>query len=207
MKYALIAILSFMLLAAWPDVSFSQSVPSNKPQARKFKHNSKVEKKYEKDQTTVYLRPMTIKNVPGSIEAQILNEGKRTATIPSEILWMTAYFVSPGKVLVKPRFIVIGFRSWTLDQTKYATDHVLTIDLDGSSINLGPMEVMERRIDPNMELQGKQYFFESLELPLPYETFERITKAEKVKMALGGTEFQLQNEHLEAFRDLISRVE
>ena len=207
MKYALIGFLSLILLPAWSDLGLSQSVPSNKPQARKFKHNSKVEKKYDKDQTTVYLRPMTIRNVRGSIEAQIINEGKKTETIPSEVLWMTAYFVTPGKVLVKPRFVVIGFRSWTMDKTKYANDHSLTIDLDGSLINPGPMEVVERRIDPNMELHGNQYFFESLELPLPYETFSRITKAGNVKMTLGGTEFQLRNEHLEAFRDLISRVE
>jgi hypothetical protein len=207
MKYILIGFLSLTLLLAWSDLSLSQSVPSNKPQPRKFKHNSKVEKKYDKDQTTVYLRPMTMRNVRGSIEAQIINEGKKTETIPSEVLWMTAYFVSPGKVLVKPRFVVIGFRSWTLDKTKYASDHTLIIDFDGSSINLGPMEVVERRIDPNMELHSNQYFLESLELPLPYETFLRITKADKVKMTLGGTEFQLGNEHLEAFRDLISGVE
>jgi hypothetical protein len=94
-----------------------------------------------------------------------------------------------------------------MDQTKYAVDRTLMIDLDGSVLNLGPMEVVERRIDPNMELHSNQYFIESLELPLPYETFLRITNAGKVKMTLGGTEFQLTNEHLEAFRDLISRVD
>ncbi len=207
MKYSLIGFLSLILLLAWSDLSPSQSIPANKPPSRKFKHNSKVEKKYDKDQTTVYLRPMTIRNVWGSIEARIVNEGNKTETIPSEVLWMTAYFVSPGKILVKPRFVVIGFRSWTLDETKYAGDRTLMIDLDGSLINLGPMEVLERRIDPNMELHSHQYFLESLELPLKYETFLRITKAGKVKMTLGGKEFQLGSEHLEAFRDLISRVE
>jgi hypothetical protein len=204
MKYSLIGFLSLILLLTCSDFSPSQTIPANK---RKFKHNSKVEKKYDKDQTTVYLRPMTIRNVRGSIEAQIINEGKRTETIPSEVLWMTAYFISPGKLLVKPRLVVIGFRSWTMDQTKYAVDRTLMIDLDGSVLNLGPMEVVERRIDPNMELHSNQYLIESLELPLPYETFLRITNAGKVKMALGGTEFQLTNEHLEAFRDLISRVD
>lgn len=204
MKYSLIGSLSLILLLTCSDFSPPQTIPANK---RKFKHNSKVEKKYDKDQTTVYLRPMTIRNVRGSIEAQIINEGKRTETIPSEVLWMTAYFISPGKLLVKPRFVVIGFRSWTMDQMKYAVDRTLMIDLDGSVLNLGPMEVVERRIDPNMELHSNQYLIESLELPLPYETFLRITNAGKVKMALGGTEFQLTNEHLEAFRDLISRVD
>jgi hypothetical protein len=207
MKYSLIGSLSLILLLTCSEFSPSQSIPPNKPPARKFKHNSKVEKKYDKYQTTVYLRPMTIRNVRGSIEASIINEGKKTETIPSEVLWMTAYFISPGKVLVKPRFVVIGFRSWTMDQTKYAVDRTLMIDLDGSVLNLGPMEVVERRIDPNMELHSNQYFIESLELPLPYETFLRITNAGKVKMTLGGTEFQLTNEHLEAFRDLISRAD
>ena len=207
MKYSLIGSLSLILLLTCSEFSPSQSIPPNKPPARKFKHNSKVEKKYDKYQTTVYLRPMTIRNVRGSIEASIINEGKKTETIPSEVLWMTAYFISPGKVLVKPPFVVIGFRSWTMDQTKYAVDRTLMIDLDGSVMTLGPMEVVERRIDPDMELHSNQYFVESLELPLPYETFLRITNAGKVKMTLGGTEFQLTNEHLEAFRDLISKVD
>ena len=187
---------------------FAQNGAQVKPATRKFKHKSKVETIYDKtkNQTTTYLRPMTIAVARGTLEAQIWNEGKRTETIPSETIWLTAYFVSPGKVLTKPQSVVIGFRSWTLDKTKYDNDRSLVINLDGASARLGQMELLERRLDPNMQLNDHRYFVESLEMPLPYETFLRITNAATVKLTVGGTEFLLADENLEAFRDLLSRI-
>lgn len=187
---------------------FAQSSAQTKPPTRKFKHNSKVETIYDKtkDQTTTYLRPMTIASVKGTLDARIWNEGKRVENIPSEKIWLTAYFVSPGKVLTKPQNVVLGFRSWTMDQTKYDNDRSLAINLDGVSTSLGQMELLERRVDPNMQLSDHRYYFESLEMPLPYETFLRITNASTVKVSVGGTELVLGNENLEAFRDLLSRI-
>lgn len=180
-----------------------------KPPTRKFKHNSKVETIYDKtkNQTTAYLRPMTIASARGTLEAQIWNEGKRTETIPSERVWLTAYFVSPGKILTKPESVVIGFRSWTMDKTKYDNDRSLVINLDGTSTKLGQMELLERRVDSNMQLSDHRYYLESLEKPLPYETFLQLTNAATVKLTVGGTEFLLANENLEAFRDLLSRIQ
>jgi len=187
---------------------YAQGNSSAKPQVRKFKHNSKVESTYDKtkDLTTTYLRPMTVTSAPGSIDVQMMGDGKKTRTLPGEVLWMTAYFVSPGKAVVKPQTVVLGFRSWTMDQTKYSNDRTLVIDLDASTINLGPMELVERRLDPNMEFPDHRYFVESLEMPMPYELFLRITNAGKVKLTLAGTELSLRTEQLEAFRDLVSRV-
>lgn len=188
---------------------FAQSSAQVKPPTRKFKHNSKVETIYDKtkNQTTTYLRPMTIASAKGTLDAQIWNEGKRIENIPSAKIWLTAYFVSPGKVLTKPQNVVIGFRSWTMDKTKYDNDRSLVINLDGASTSLGPMELLERRVDPNMQLNDHRYYFESLEMPLPYETFLRITNASTVKVTVGGTELLLGNENLEAFRDLLSRIQ
>src|SRR5437588_1181681 len=208
LRYIGSSLLFFFTLTLFPPPGCAQANASAKPQVRKFKHNSKVESIYDKakDQTTTYLRPMTVTSAPGSIEAQIMSEGKKTETIPGEVLSMTAYFVSPGKTAVKPRSVVLGFRSWTMDKTKYDNDRTLVIDFDASSINLGAMELLERRLDPNMELSNHRYFVESLEMPLPYETFLRITNAAKVKLTLAGTELSLRSEHLEAFRDLVSRI-
>jgi hypothetical protein len=207
MRHILIVFLAGVLLLCYPHYGSAQGTAATKPPARKFKHNSKVETIYDKgkDQTTVYLRPMTMRYVKSSIEARIVNEG-RTDVLPAEVLSLTAYFNSPGKVLVKPQFVVIGFRSFAMDKTPYTNDRTLIVHRDGSTENLGSMEIMEHRIDERMSAGPVRYIVESLELPIPYESFLRITKAKKATMILGGTELQLQNEHLEAFRDLVSRV-
>jgi len=205
MKYFLIALLFIFIFSA---AALAQGNASTKPPIHKFKHNSKVEVIYDKakDLTTTFLRPMILRYVKSAIEARVINES-RVDYLPSEILSMTAYFNSPGKVLAKPQAIVIGFRSMAIDKTPYATDLTLTVRLDGSIVTLGTMTIMEHRIDERMSAGPVRYVVESLELPVPYETFLRITKARKTKMILGGTELDLENEHLEAFRDLISRIE
>src|SRR5258706_15256383 len=120
MKYFLIA-LSLTLILSTPGLA--QGNASTGSPVRKFKHNSKVEIIYDKakDLTTTYLRPMTLRNVKSSIEARVINEG-RVDYLPSEMLSMTAYFNSPGKVLAKPQVIVIGFRSMAIDKTPYTNN-------------------------------------------------------------------------------------
>ena len=182
---------------------------TNSSKSRKFKHNSKVESLYDKakDQTTTYLRPMTLRIDHGSLDAIIWNEGKKVETIPSQTVWLTAYFLSSGKILTKPSSVVIGLRFWALDKTTYDNDRKLVVRLDNARTDLGTMDLMERRLDPNMQLgDGHHYFVESFELAVPFNTFVSITSATNVTLTLGTTELQLSNEHLEAFRDLISRI-
>ena len=187
------------------DTCRSQGANTSKP--RNFKHNSKVESIYDKtkDQTTTYLRPMIIHTKPGTIEAEIIPEGRRVETIPREAVWLTAYFVSPGKKITRPPAIVIGLRFWGMDETTHHDDRRLVIGVDKSRLDCGPMELMERRIDQRMA--DYHYLVESFELALSLSTFVGITKATNVTLTFGSTELHLANEHLEAFRDLISRVE
>jgi hypothetical protein len=205
MKYFLIALLFTFIFSA---PGLAQGNAATKPPIRKFKHNSKVEVIYDKakDLTTTYLRPMTLRYIKSSIEARVINEG-RVDYLPSEILSMTAYFNSSGKVLAKPKAIVIGFRSMAIDKTPYTNDLTFAVNLDGSIVPLGTATITEHRIDERMSAGPVRYVIESLEIAVSYETFLRITKARKTKMLLGGTELDLENEHLEAFRDLISRIE
>jgi hypothetical protein len=204
MKYLYTSLLSVSLLFVCSVGTLSQDNSSNKPPVRKFKHKSKVETIYDKAKnlTTTYLRPMTLRYLKSSVEARIISES-RTDFLPSETLYMSAYFVSPGKVLSKPEFVVIGFRSQALDQTKYANALTLTIKLDDSSIDLGSMQVTERRIEA---MGSYHYLLVSFESSLPYETFQRMTNARKVMIRMAGEEFVLTTDHLEAFRDLLSRA-
>lgn len=198
-----------LLLGCWAT-GLAQAETQPAKTSRKFKHNSKVETIYDKtkDQTTTYLRPMTIRLTKSSVEVKIMNDDKRTDRLPAEIIYLTAYFVSPGKSLVKPQSVVIGLRLTTLENAPDAGDRSLTLNLDGSMMKLGPMQVMERGLDDRMTGGvGLRYMMESLERPISYEAFVQITRAKKATMILGGKEFVWEDQHLEAFRDLISRVE
>lgn len=206
-KYLLQSLLFLPLL--WPAVptNHAQANLSTKPSGRKFKHNSKVESLYDKgkDQTTTYLRPMTLRYEKSSIEAKVMSDG-RVDYLPSEVLSITAYFNSPGKVLLKPQFVVIGFRSLTLDKTPYTNDLSLAAKVDGSMIALGSMTIMDQHIDEGLSAGSNRYIVQALELPIPFETFLRVTESKHATMVLAGREVKLQSEHLEAFRDLVSRV-
>lgn len=204
MKYLSTSLLAASLMLVSSFGTLSQDNSSNKQPVRKFKHKSKVETIYDKakNQTTTYLRPMALRYIKSAVEARIISES-RTDFLPSETLFMTAYFVSAGKVLSKPEFVVIAFRSQALDQTKYPNALTLTIKLDDSSMDLGSMQVTERRIEA---MGPYHYLLVSFESSLPYESFHRITNARKVIIRMAGEEFELTTDHLEAFRDLLSRA-
>ena len=207
MKHYRIPFLLAIVLGCWATGLAQAEAQPAKKTSRKFKHNSKVQSIYDKakDQTTTYLRPMTIRITKSSTEVQIINDGKRTDRLPAEIVYLTAYFVSPGKTLVKPQSVVIGLRLTAMDNAPDTGDRSLTFNLDGSMTKLGPMNVTAR--GPDDWMSGLRYMMESLELPISYEAFVQITSAKKAIMILGGKEFVWEDQHLEAFRDLISRVE
>jgi hypothetical protein len=210
MRHYHIPVLLAILLGCWATGLAQAEAQPAKQTSRKFKHNSKVETIYDKtkDQTTTYLRPMTIRLTKSSVEVQIMNDDKRMDRLPAEIVYLTAYFVSPGKTLLKPQSVVIGLRLTAMDNAPDTGDRSLTLNLDGSMMKLGPMTIMERGADNRMSgVIGVRYMVESLELPISYEAFVQITRAKKATMILGGKEFVWDDQHLEAFRDLISRVE
>ena len=47
---------------------------------------------------------------------------------------------------------------------------------------------------------------ETLEVTLPYATFVKIAKAEVVEMKVGPSQFELRQQNIIAFRDMVNRV-
>lgn len=184
----------------------SASLTQSTREPRKFKHNSKVETRTDGDRKTIYLRPMLVRHKDSKIEAQFLGEA-RSRFLPAELLYMSAYFVTGKDSTGRPSEIVIAFRSTSMDKTPYADTPALSVTLDGSVLNLGAMQVLERRVDDRAYLGANQYILESLELAVPFDTFLQLTNARKVQAKLGSTTFEMSKEHLEAFRDLVSRTE
>jgi hypothetical protein len=167
--------------------------------------SSQVKTAYDKtkNETTESLRLMTVMEKPGTIEARFPG-GSRN--LPSEILRMTAYFTYPGRTLVKPESVMLGFLSIVQGEAKYKDTDEVTVRVDGQSLSIGKLHVADRQIDTQMELKDVDYWRETLEVSLKTPEFLRIANARKVTVQLGNTQFDLSAEHIKSLRVLASRV-
>ena len=156
-----------------------------------------------KNETTESIRIMTVIQKLGTLEGRF-PEGIRN--LPSETLQMTAYFSYSGRTVVKPESVMLGFLSVVQGDVKYGDTDEVTVQVDGQSLNLGKLRVVDRRIDTNMQLNDVSYWRETLELPIKTPEFLRIANARKVTVQLGKTHFDLAAEHMKLLRALAQRV-
>jgi hypothetical protein len=166
---------------------------------------SQVKVTYDKtkDETTESTRIMTVIHLIGTLEGRF-PEG--TKNLPAETLQMTAYFTYSGKTFVKPESVVLAFLSVIQGDSKYRETDEATVQVDGQSLNLGKLRVVDRRIDTNMQLNNVSYWRETLEVPVKTAEFLRIANAGKVTVELGKTHFVLTAEQMKPLRALAKRV-
>jgi len=156
-----------------------------------------------KDETTESTRIMTVIELIGTLEGRF-PEGIRN--LPAENLKMTAYFTYSGKTFVKPESVVLAFLSLVQGDAKYRDTDDVTIQLDGQSLNLGKLRVVDRRIDTNMQMNNVHYWREALEVSVKTAEFVRIANAGKVTVQLGKTHFDLTAAHMKPLRTLAKRA-
>ena len=156
-----------------------------------------------KNETTESIRIMTVIQRLGTFEGRF-PEGTRN--LPSETLQMTAYFSYSGRTFVKPESVMLGFLSVVQGDAKYRDTDEVTVQVDGQSLNLGKLRVVDRRIDTNIQLNNVSYWRETLELSLKTPEFLGIANARKVRVQLGRTHFDLAGEHMKPLRALAKRV-
>jgi len=155
-----------------------------------------------KDETTESTRIMTVIELIGTLEGRF-PEGTRN--LPAENLKMTAYFTYSGKTFVKPESVVLAFLSLVQGDAKYRDTDDVTVQLDGQSLNLGKLRVVDRRIDTNMQMNNVHYWREALEVSVKTAEFVRIANAGKVTVQLGKTHFDLTAAHMKSLRTLAKR--
>jgi hypothetical protein len=156
-----------------------------------------------KDETTESTRIMTVIELIGTLEGRF-PEGTRN--LPAENLKMTAYFTYSGKTFVKPESVVLAFLSLVQGDAKYRDTDDVTVQLDGQSLNLGKLRVVDRRIDTNMQMNNVHYWREALEVSVKTAEFVRIANAGKVTVQLGKTHFDLTAAHMKPLRTLAKRA-
>ncbi len=183
------------LLLGLLTLCFAVSVPAqdDKEKSKRkdgFQHLGDIITVYDKtkDETKVELKRMTV---------QTVMEPK------AHTLHLNVYYTYPGQTPSKPKEVVVAFVSASNNRDqKFKEARDFSTELDGKKINFGTMELVESRIMP-------KFYKEVLGIYLPFDDFFKIVDNNKnsLMMTVGNIRFELMRQHMEALRDLASRVE
>jgi hypothetical protein len=169
---------------------------------RKFNHRAQIVSAYDKakDQTSVVM-----------LWYRVSEDAKEPAlfsqTRPPAVSIM-AGFGYPGRVLrsTPPSIefhIEAEYEGKSLFKVKEMPDLIAVVD--GESISLGKL-LLERSKTTVGILAPRQITVERLVATFTYQGLLRLTGGKKVTMKAGRLEFELKDRHLEALRDLASRM-
>lgn len=197
-----ILLLSLLLLCG-AAVASAQTAALQPPPKRNYKYDGKIVTNFDKEkgETVVLIQLMRIKDVE---DPRPVWEDTPANPRQLDTLEMTMFFSYPGQTLVTPKYVSVGFLYLALDPERYR-NHALRAKIDGVWVELGKMDVL-RTQEVSARGAYKRYTRRALEMTIPYEQFLALANARKVKMQLGGVEFDLSRDHLEAIRDLASRT-
>lgn len=145
----------------------------------------KVETSYDpiKDKTTVRLTPVQISGENGKYHS----------------LNMSPAFSYPGKEPRKPDIIDFELRS--VVKGRLDTDLYVLFVIDGEKVFLNSGRWGIKRPVP-----GRVWMGERLVFRMPYDTFEKITKAQAFEIRFDGVRFPLSEEHLGLLRAFANRM-
>lgn len=184
-RYAMASIVALLLIVCATAV-----VAQEEKKKRRFDHTADIVTQYDKktDETKVELKQIKITGAKANDE---------------HLLNLTAYYIYPGKKPAKPAEVVLGFVSASYNrERKFQDFRELKAQLDGKQESLGTMELIFSRLMSN-------FYKEVLGIYVPWDVFERLIagKKESLEMSVGNVRFALEKVHLEALRDLASRIE
>lgn len=153
-------------------------------------HDGKIESKYDgfTHETTITLKKMRI--TCGSIEGNW-----KDACVSLE-----ASLHCPGIQLdyVRQASLQLIFQTKDWDQRHPLNQRYLSVVADGETYRIGKMKLASQSTDTLMT--------ETLEVTMPYKTFLKIARAEIVEMKVGQSQFELRQQNIVAFRDMVNRV-
>jgi hypothetical protein len=161
--------------------------------------SGEIETSYDqvKGITTVRLNPM-----------QVYGEALTSAKyIGGDAARFSASFTYLGRTLrVQPKTILFSLIS-TSEDWKYSDFRKLTALVDGKRLNLGPLEhVPSFTVSASANPKSDDYISQGIATSLSYKTFLRIANGKKVQIRMGPREFKLETTHLEALRNLSTRM-
>jgi hypothetical protein len=168
----------------------STSIPPM-PRANQVpEHDGKIESKYDgfTHETTITLKKMRV------------TCGSMKGNWKDACVSLVAALHCPGIQLdyVRQASLRLIFQTKDWDQRHPLTQRDLSVVADGQTYRLGKMRLASQSTDTLMT--------ETLEVTMPYATFLKIAKAEVVEMKVGQTQFELRQQNIVAFRDMVNRV-
>lgn len=162
-------------------------------------HDGKIETSYDevKDATTVRLNPMQVYGEPLASSNYVGDDGAR----------FYASFTYPGRTLSAPPKRVLITLISTSEDWKYAASLKLIAVVDGKRLKIGPLEYAPSfAVKAPADSTSADTVSQKIAISLPYKTFLRIANGKKVRIRMGPREFRLEENHLEALRDLAGRM-
>lgn len=153
-------------------------------------HDGKIESKYDgfTHETTITLKKMrvTCASTKGNWKDACIS--------------LSASLHCPGIQLdyVRQASLQLIFQTKDWDQRHALSQRDLSVVADGETYRLGTMRLASLSTDTLMT--------ETLETIVPYATFEKIAKAAVVEIKVGPSQFELRQQNIIAFRDMINRV-
>lgn len=118
---------------------------------------------------------------------------------------MRAALHCPGRQLeyVRRATITLTFESKNWDARHGPDERQLSAVADGETLRLGRMALVSNGVGEGWDDEDAK---ETLEIPLPYATFLRLSRAASVEFSVGRTTFALRDKNLAALRDMNTRV-
>ena len=187
--------LAVVLTCAAPG--FAQGAAPALP--RVVAHEGKIETSYDevKDTTTARLTPMQVYGESLVSTNYVGDDGAR----------FYASFTYPGRTLSAPPKRVLITLISTSEDWKYSDSRKLTALVDGKHLKIGPLEYAPSfAVKAPADSISADSVSQQIAISLPYKTFLRIANGKKVKIRMGPREFRLEENHLEALRDLAGRM-
>lgn len=190
-------ILSFAVVTACATLGLAQS--ASPPPQRVFAHTGNIETSYDqvKDLTTVRLHPMQVYGEPLASRNYVGADEAR----------FYASFTYTGRILsAQPKRVLLSLISTTEDW-KYTDFRKPMAIVDGRRLKLGPLEqIPSITVNAPVNSSSDDHIRQEIAISVPYQTFLRMAQGKKVRIRMGPRELKLEPDHLEALRDLASRI-
>jgi hypothetical protein len=153
-------------------------------------HGGKIVSNYDgfSHETVVTLKKMKVTCASMRVDAK------------SSCVSILASLHCPGIQLdyVRQVTLQVVFETEDWDQRHPLDQRELSVVADGETFRLGRMQLVGQSVDTLMT--------ETLEINLPYKTFQKMALGEVVELQVGKSKFELRNKNLNALRDLNNRV-
>lgn len=142
--------------------------------------SQKVETKYDvaKDESTVQFAPLKLGGENGKYHS----------------LHSVVSYKYPGQIRRQPEFVTFKLQT-VVKARKLKVDLYVQLLVDGEKIFLSSNRWAEKNVVP-----GKPWMSEHIALRMPYEVFEKITKAKSFAIQMDDVTFQVGESELEQLR-------